>query len=484
VKDLSIAARLMGGFGAVIACIAVAAAITVNGFRSASVHYDAALSACSKRALACMELEVAFLEQVKAQKNYLLRDDPEYLQRAVGNSGRVRGALARLQDIAQDVPERRLLGELESTLDGLDRAFEAHVEVRKGGGLEAADAVMRGRATSVARILNEIVAAAQEHALEESASAAAAAHRTQLITVGLIACIGAVALGIGGALSLSITRPLQRLQAQIDAVADGEAIPSKPAAEGRNEIASIARAFRDLVRKAALLREMEARSRRLMAFSSRIAQAQEEERGRIARELHDSLGQALTAMKLDLSAATQSLVDDPLAGKEHLARAQYVADQSLDELRRLVFDLRPPALDNLGLVAALESYIRDLKERSGLAVTFEADDAESRLPPEVETALYRISQEALTNVWKHASATAALVRLGRSGNVVNLLITDNGVGFDTAGVVRANGALTGVGLLSMERRAEDLGGTFEVESRQGAGARVQVAIPCRLRGES
>jgi signal transduction histidine kinase len=296
--------------------------------------------------------------------------------------------------------------------------------------------------------------------------------------------VGLLAISIGGLLSLSMTRPLRRLQSQIQTVADGGEAPGEPAAEGRNEIAAIAGAFHELVHKAALLQQMEVRSKHLMALSSRTAQAQEEERERIARELHDSLGQALTAIKLDLSSADQALGGSCPAGSDHLSRARSVADQSLDELRRLVFDLRPPALDNLGLVAALESYCRDLGERSGLAVAIDADAVQSRLPAHVETALYRICQEALTNVWRHASATSALVRLTWTPDAVTLAVSDDGSGFDTAAAIPMNGTLRGVGLLSMERRAEDLGGAFRLESKLGEGTRVSVTIPWRAQRRS
>jgi len=289
--------------------------------------------------------------------------------------------------------------------------------------------------------------------------------------------VGLLVLALGLGLSLSVTRPLKRLRSQIEEVARGGATPPVPAVEGRDEIARIAQSFHQLVQEAALLRGLETRSKRLEALSSRIAHAQVEERERISRELHDSLGQALTAIKLDLGAASRTLTPDAGAAKEHLSKAQRLADESLDELRRLAFDLRPPALDHLGLMAAVESYARSFKERTGVQVEVEADAFELRLPFEVETNLYRICQEALTNISRHADARHVLVRLEQSSDGVTLTVKDDGKGFDTSTVVAADGSLRGIGLLSMERRAEELTGRFEIESRPGEGTTVRVVVP-------
>ncbi len=483
-RDLSISARLIAGFLVVVGLIGIAAAIAINGLRVASTHYEEALNTCSGRAFAGMTLQAALLEQVKAQKNYLLRHEPEYLREAAHHGERVRAARTELESAAERPSETALLTQLDIALDALDGAFQAHIGARQTDGIQTADQMMRGKATAVVDIIDEIVASAREEVLHKRANALESVRRTRLVTVGLIACIAVAALGIGIALSLSITRPLQRLQSQIHAVADDSAVPPRPAVAGRNEIADIARAFHDLLQRASLLREMELRSERLLTLSSRAARAQEQERERIARELHDGLGQALTAIKLDLSAADRALGADVLPAKQHLAKAQTLADETLDELRRLVFDLRPPALDNLGLVAALESYTRDFKERSRIAVALEADFSESRLPSDVETALYRICQEALANVWKHAHASQSVVRLEQTAERVTLTVTDNGVGFDTSTVTGVNAALGGVGLLSMERRAEDLGGNFRVESQCGAGTSVHVSVPLHAQRQS
>ncbi|UCH34558.1 MAG: HAMP domain-containing protein [Armatimonadota bacterium] len=476
--NLRISARLIGGFLVVVGLIGVIGVIALDGLRDVSARYQDALDAYCGQAVAGLELKAAVLQHVRAQKNYLLRGDPEYLTEARGEAQRMRAARLKLEAATRSRDDLDLLRQLDERVDLLDQTFRASVATRQAQGIEEADAAMRGKAAAVTAVLDDFVARAEEGAQREAARAQDQARRTGALTVILIVCLGLLALFLGLVLSLSVTRPLGRLQSQIDAVAQGRAAPPEPAAEGRDEVAQIARAFHELVQEAALLREMEARSKRLEEFSSRVARAQEEERELIARELHDGLGQALTAIKLDLAAAARAVSPEAEATREHLLKAQRLADEGIDELRRLAFDLRPAALDNLGLVAALESYARGFKDR-GVTVAVEADAFEPRLPFEVETALYRICQEALTNISKHAQASHAVVRLRREPDTVRLTVTDDGVGFDTAAVTRSDGTLKGIGLLSMERRAEELGGTFRIESAPGRGTTVYVTVPRR-----
>ncbi|UCC68301.1 MAG: sensor histidine kinase, partial [Armatimonadota bacterium] len=270
---------------------------------------------------------------------------------------------------------------------------------------------------------------------------------------------------------------------QIDQLAREGVVPSAAAVHGPSAIADVARAFHELVQKASLIRELESSSRRLAALSARVTQAQEEDRARIARELHDGLGQALTAVKMDLSAAGRQLGPEATATRRRVVDARKLIDESLEELRRLVFDLRPPALDTLGLAAALEAYGREWQERTGVTVTVEAERFEPRLPFEVETALYRICQEALANAAKHAQASRATIRVAREEDRVGVVVEDDGVGFDVAASTESENGPVGVGLLSMERRAADLGGVFHIESAPGRGTTVRVSVPLHREGQ-
>ena len=482
-RDLSISARLIGGFLAVVALIAITGFIALRGIDEVSTHYQEGFGAYSERALVASGLEVALLEQVRAQKNYLLRGEPRYLDEAARWGERVQAARAKLGKQRLTPSDGALLAQLDASLEDLAQAYRAQIEIRRTEGIAAADRIMRGKAAAALVIVEQLVSSAEEQAAEEEAQALRALQRTRMITAGLIAGIGLLALGLGMALSLSITRPLGRLKSQLDTIAAEGAPPVEPAAQGRNEIAEIARAFHELVQKASLLRDMEARARRMDALSSRTARAQEEERGRIARELHDSIGQALTAIGLNLSIARRDLQRRPEAVGQHLEEAKRLIGETLDDLHRLVFDLRPPALDNLGLIAALEAYARDFSARSGVKVDLQADELEPRLAFEAETTLYRICQEALTNIAKHARARNVTVHLGQSESRLNLTISDDGVGFDTGGAADSRAAPEGVGLLNMERRAEELGGRFQIESAPQQGTTIRVSISRDPRGD-
>ena len=200
----------------------------------------------------------------------------------------------------------------------------------------------------------------------------------------------------------------------------------------------------------------------------RVVAAQETERRRIARELHDETGQALTSMLLGLRAAEEA--SDEERRRAALSSLRELATATLQDVRRLAVELRPRALDDFGLEPALERLIEAFRERSGLAAHFEARIGE-RLSPEIETALYRIVQEALTNVAKHARASTISVLVARKPGSVTAVIEDDGVGFSPAEPV------DGLGLVGMRERVELLGGRLLVESRAGAGTTVAAEVP-------
>jgi signal transduction histidine kinase len=197
-----------------------------------------------------------------------------------------------------------------------------------------------------------------------------------------------------------------------------------------------------------------------------------EERERLARELHDSVTQSLYAVSLHAEAAGRALTDGesgPVAS--NLADIRETAQEALAEMRLLLFELRPPLLQELGLAAALQTRLRAVGARAGLATAFEGEDAD-RLRPGTEQELYRVAQEALNNVVKHAHASRATVRLAVCADRALLDVVDDGVGFEPA--LRGG---DGYGLPGMRERAERLGGTLRVESAPGGGTRVRVEVP-------
>ena len=202
----------------------------------------------------------------------------------------------------------------------------------------------------------------------------------------------------------------------------------------------------------------------------RVVQAQELERRRLARELHDETGQALTSILLGLKPLEEALADHPARAALAELREQVVV--ALQDVRRLAVELRPAVLDDFGLVAALERLTEAFAEQTGIRVDFHSALGEKRLPGEVETALYRVVQESLTNIVKHANARSVSISVARRDSAVAAVIEDDGAGFDQRAVREG-----GVGLLGMRERLALLDGRVEIESRPGAGTTLVAEVP-------
>ncbi len=224
--------------------------------------------------------------------------------------------------------------------------------------------------------------------------------------------------------------------------------------------------LRELVHREALRREL----------LRRIVQAQEDERARIARELHDETAQTLTAFSLHL-AALQNHVKDNLAATYHLQQARTLGDQVARRLQHLVHDLRPAQLDDLGLIPALECLVEDLHYHLGLRTALNVQKASRRIDPTLETVIFRVVQEALTNVVRHAGTDQAEVCLVFGEDEVQLEVRDQGVGFDLEQKPRSEWSW---GLMGMQERVEAVGGTLEVDSAPGRGTRIRARLPARL----
>jgi signal transduction histidine kinase len=210
----------------------------------------------------------------------------------------------------------------------------------------------------------------------------------------------------------------------------------------------------------------------------RVVAAQEAERQRIARELHDETGQALTALGLGLRGAATTLRQDVDKTAANLRQLEGMAVQSLDELRRLISDLRPSQLDDLGLGSALRWYGNELEERAEIKVRVVAPGGPCFLPQTVSMALFRIAQEALTNIVKHADAQNAFVNVGQQDGRIFLEVLDDGTGFDMEEFRSTNKPTWG--LLGMQERAALLGGSFNISSKPGQGTTVKISIPCQI----
>ena len=218
--------------------------------------------------------------------------------------------------------------------------------------------------------------------------------------------------------------------------------------------------------------EMLAYRDRSRALSVANLKAREDEARRIARDLHDSAGQLLVTIHVSLQ---ELMLDLPPAYHARFPDVEKVLKQVEDHLRRMSHELRPTILDDLGLKPALEFLARGVSARTGIRITVDSS-TEERLPPVVETALYRIAQEALTNVAKHAKATSVRIELERGGQGFRCVIRDDGCGFDVSGVLAPHGQ-RGLGILGIQERLEALGGMLEIISAPGAGTELRITIP-------
>ncbi len=300
------------------------------------------------------------------------------------------------------------------------------------------------------------------------AQLSAITYRLLLITL-LIALVG---VAVGYLLTRVLMRPVRALVEATRAVTRGDLNHRAPV-WAEDELGALARSFNAMVEEQNRLLEMlRQREARRGQFLEQVITAQEEERRRIARELHDQVGQALTSLLVGL----RNLESDP--SPTRLQELKTLIADTLDGVRELALELRPSILDDLGLVPALQRYVHTCASRYHLAVDLETvglDDV--RLPPAAETALYRIIQEALTNVVRHARAHRVSLLLEVRGGAVVAIVEDDGCGFDAERLMNGPLGEHSLGLHGMRERAELVGGTLTVESAPGRGTSVFVEVP-------
>jgi signal transduction histidine kinase len=218
-------------------------------------------------------------------------------------------------------------------------------------------------------------------------------------------------------------------------------------------------------------------ARELKALSSRLTLVQEQERARIARELHDGIGQALTAIRfnLDVLQREAGLTEGPALERVH--GIQSIIDETLLEIRRMAFELRPAVLDDFGLASALRLYVDRFEKQTGITVTLHCPDDVGRWQQDVEATVFRVTQEALTNVVKHSGASMVQLRLHRAADSLLLSIEDNGRGIGANVQAHPKSPREGLGFVNMRQRVTELHGSFNIDSPGGVGTRIAVTIP-------
>lgn len=226
---------------------------------------------------------------------------------------------------------------------------------------------------------------------------------------------------------------------------------------------------------ARLLRRMAEGESRFRLISRGVLKVQEAERGRISRELHDGVGQSLTALRIQLELLEQQAADPALRAR--VADLREMAERALQDVRQISHLLRPQMLDELGLLPTLRWLARTFEKRAGLAVELEHEGLEDHIDPDVDSLVFRLVQEALTNVAKHARVASARVRLRRGNGCLVVTVQDQGQGFDAEGALRATEEDRGFGVRGMRDRVHLFGGRFEIRSGPGAGTVLHVEIP-------
>jgi len=290
-----------------------------------------------------------------------------------------------------------------------------------------------------------------------------------------LASLLAIFLGWAGG-NLLVVRPVNALVQSTQRLANGDLTVRTGLPHTRDELGQLTRAF-DQMAKALQQREQEHQhaSQKLQALSYRLVEVQEAERRHIARELHDEIGQSLTAAEMNLQAAMR--MPAPAALEKRLADSRDAVERVLEQVHDLSLNLRPSMLDDLGLAPALRWYTQRQAELTGLVASFQADGIDTRMDPIIETECFRVAQEALTNVVRHAQARHVFVRLGSIEGKLLLSVRDDGIGFEVA--VYREQAVRGasLGLLSMEERANLAGGGLEMISSPGKGTEVRAWFP-------
>ena len=232
--------------------------------------------------------------------------------------------------------------------------------------------------------------------------------------------------------------------------------------------------FRNVVRDITLRKDTE---ERLRQAARRIIEAQEAERKRVARGLHDSVSQLLSSARFRLASAGEKIFDQTHKSYHELDDSRALIEKAVQEIRRIIRNLRPAVLDDLGLLPALRTLCEEFRERANVTLNFGATPKPARLAPEIELALFRIVQEALNNIEKHSRATRVSVSIIQNEASLQIKVKDNGAGFDRVAACKKEGNLSGYGLHSMMERAASIGGKAEIRSAIDKGTEIIVCIP-------
>lgn len=313
----------------------------------------------------------------------------------------------------------------------------------------------------------------------------------------IMALIGGLTfVAIGGALALmfksEVVNPLSQLAASARRIAQGD-FSARAEVNRKDEVGMMAQTFNEMAEqverharaledsKRELEQRVQERTEQVQQMAAirgqlleRLISAQEEERRRLARELHDEASQALSMIMMDLARTRDSLPGDAKEARQRLSQSRSLAEQTLADLRRMIHELRPEVLDQLGLVPALRSYVKSRLEAEKIKVQLQLPQLDERLAPLVEITLFRVIQEAITNISRHSGASLVNIEVVMKDSTVIATIKDNGRGFDVEAAFKAPESW---GLRGIRERVAVIGGELSIESSSEHGTRLQVRLP-------
>ncbi len=476
----SIALYIRAGYGAtalfalVVAVFAIGYVGNTNDELRRLAEYDEAMSA------AALRLRLAAEQQNNAMRGYRLTGDERDRQAVAEARNDFAAAADALWALLPAGPGETILRQIEDRYAAFDDYTTSELALHEQGWHRTAEFLWHtsGRMAHEA-LVGQIGALVDWSAAATRANVEARTHSAWLVkglALGLVGVSAVLILLAGLGISSRLSRPIATLAAAAAAIGAGNFNVRVPV--GRDdELGLLAQSMNQMAEnlersRAALESSLAERSRR----SRELGVA--EERNRLAREIHDTLAQGLTALTLQLEMADALLEQDARRTRSSIQRALQLARESLQEARRSVLDLRAAPLDGQSLPDALQRLGEAFGLENDVECVVRNEGVTERLPARLEAGLYRLAQEALTNVAKHAQATTVVVTLARRDDTLSLTVEDDGVGFDPSLPVPA-GPSGGFGLAGMRERATLLGGELLVHSRPGEGVRLVVRIPER-----
>lgn len=372
---------------------------------------------------------------------------------------------------------------MEAVEGVLPAQFNTMTNLASAGDWEAARLRLDNQFNALRSVTSAAVESVDSEVKEQRAQTLAGISRVQRRVLLILAITAWLTLltasALGFVVTRSITRPLARLDAGARALARSE-FHHEVAVAGRDELATLADVFNYAAQQlhefyAALSSELTERKKaeqQILALNERLINAQEEERTRIARELHDDFSQQIAVLSIGASNLKQLLPSEKTEARDQVMRLQQNLSLLAASARHLSHQLHPAVLEQAGLAAALRSYCAEFTSLSGVHVTCSAAGSFDDVPPAAALCIYRVTQEALQNVAKHAATNEAEVQLTRSNDLVTLTVSDHGVGCSPARI----GAARGLGLVSMKERVRLVNGAFEFLSEPDRGTTVKAVI--------